>query len=73
MTDPETEPWMDLVSSPRRDRMPDMTKGLIPLPPHKVRLITTKPEGVGWNDLGKREVFGETLGSLFPRDVEASV
>lgn len=41
--------------------MSNMTKGIIPLPPHKVRLITNKPEGVGWNDLGKREVWGETI------------
>src|SRR5687768_14638960 len=39
----------------------NMTKGLIPLPPLSKRLITNKPQGVGWDNLGRRTVRGFCL------------
>lgn len=34
---------------------------VIPFPPMQVRLITHKPHGQGWNDLGQREPWGGAL------------
>jgi DNA-binding CsgD family transcriptional regulator len=50
----------------------DMTEGLVPLPPHRRRLVVqrdqegrwSKPPGVGWSALGRRRIRGVTLHRL---------
>lgn len=41
--------------------MAELTYGLVPHPTMQDRIITNKPEGVGWNDLGQRKPYGVVL------------
>lgn len=55
----EPEPKPDPKPKPKPGRL-NMIKGLVPLPSLTKRLVTPamKPAGVGWDDLGPREVWG---------------
>ncbi len=57
---PVPTPTPDPKPVPTPPAKPNMTKGLIPMPPYTKRIITAqmKPEGIGWNNLGPRQPWG---------------
>lgn len=58
---PEPKPTPPRVEpKPGPTPKPNMTKGLVPMPPFAKRLILDKPPGVGYDNLGPREVWGAT-------------